>query len=140
MHSILALVLPVGLAACAAAPRRIVVDDGLAKPVGSITDENRLHARMEVEIGDKRVDSSKDFLVHRTQDHSVLRQRYGTDSKHYQAIFSGLDPNHYFYFAQPALIAEDGRTARCVLAWKPGQLPRLAGEADDGQRAVIRVT
>jgi hypothetical protein len=64
VRSTLALVLPVALAACAAAPHRIVVDDGLANPVGSITYENRLHARMEVEIGDRRFEA-KDFPVHR---------------------------------------------------------------------------
>ena len=67
------------------------------------------------------------YLLEQVYARARLRRKYGADIRHFRNIASGADTNHYVYSAEPRLLAGDGATLRCVVAWQAnGTRPAIA--------------
>ena len=62
------------------------------------------------------------FIINRRQDLAELRRKY-YPGKHYDAIFSGLNTDHYVYTAQPELRAGNDAALQCFAVWRAGGPP-----------------
>lgn len=76
------------------------------------------------------------FVIERKQNLTELRRLYGS-GRHYDGIFSGLDTDHYVYSADAKLLAENGATLRCSVAWRQGGVP--AGHCVTAEGTHIRL-
>ena len=68
--------------------------------------------RLTVALDGKNYDGDMDCKeVHENDVH--MRERFGANSKHYQAIFSGLNTTHRVHHYKGTLKAPDGATLAC---------------------------
>ena len=81
-------------------------------------------SRLVLESASRRY-VAEGFEVHRHQNMAELSKRYrGSDPKHWDRIFAGLDKDHESYSAEAGAIAQDGAVLSCRLAWPSGKAPR----------------
>ena len=67
-----------------------------------------------------------------------LRKRYGANSKHYEAILSGLNTTHHVHYYKGVLTAPDGATLTCEYMSSDGDGGTL-GTCDDGKGQIYEV-
>lgn len=79
----------------------------------------------EGDVDSKEVDNSAE-----------LRKRYGAYSKHYQAIFAGLDNTHHVHNYKGVLTGPDGATLTCEFLSSYGG---TFGTCDDGNGQIYEV-
>lgn len=70
-----------------------------------------------------------ELSVKQQLDRSKVRKAYGSDSKHWQRITSGLDRDHHTSVGTAEIKADDGDSMKCRLAWSRADKP--AGECVD---------
>lgn len=92
---------------------------------------------MALEFRSKRFEG-RGFTIQRKQNLAELRRKYGADIRHFRNIASGSDTNHYVYSAEPSLLAGDGATLRCVVAWLANGAPSGYCVTDAGTRIHYR--
>jgi len=81
-------------------------------------------SRLVLESASRRY-VAEGFEVHRHQNMAELSKRYrGSDPKHWDRIFAGLDTDHESYSAEARAVAQDGEELSCRLAWPSGKAPR----------------
>lgn len=81
-------------------------------------------SRLVLESASRRY-VAEGFEVQRHQNMAELSKRYrGSDPKHWDRIFAGLDTDHESYSAEAKAVAQDGAELSCRLAWLSGKAPR----------------
>ena len=138
------LAISVGLAALALAgcaghihTSLIPEDSDPALTLGVFRHEGQEAPLMALEFQGKRYEG-RGFAIQRQQNLAALRRQYGTDIRHFRNIASGADTNHYMYSAEPKLLAGDGATLRCVVAWQANGAPAGYCATADGTRLHFR--
>jgi len=126
----------VALYGCAAHTYQLISDEESGKAVGLFARDGG-EPRISLEFGGKKFAASG-FAVTRSQNLSELRRQYGSYSKHYANVFSGLDSRHYVYSANPELRSDDGQRLRCVFAWRLAKALAGTCTTSDGKQVEIR--
>ena len=112
-------------------------DSDPALTLGVFRHEGQEAPLMALEFRGKRYES-RGFAIERKQNLAALRRQYGTDIRHFRNIASGADTNHDVYSAQPKLLAGDGATLRCVVAWQAMGAPAGYCVSAEGTRLPFR--
>ena len=112
-------------------------DSDPALTLGVFRHEGQDAPLMVLEFRGKRYES-RGFAIERKQNLAALRRQYGTDIRHFRNIASGADTNHDVYSAQPKLLAGDGATLRCVVAWQAMGAPAGYCVSAEGTRLPFR--
>ena len=115
----------------------IPADSDPALTLGVFRHEGQEAPLMALEFRGKRYES-RGFAIERKQNLAALRRQYGTDIRHFRNIASGADTNHDVYSAQPKLLAGDGATLRCVVAWQAMGAPAGYCVSAEGTRLPFR--
>ena len=84
---------------------------------GGSTESNLL----VVEVGGKHFEGG--FSVETTQNWTELRERYRSNSRHWDRIVSGLDRDHEVKMARAELRSADSDSLVCKLVWRVGTNP-----------------
>jgi hypothetical protein len=120
------------LAGCAGHTHSLIQDESDRDiAVGTFRHEGPEGSAMIFEFGGTRYEA-RGFVIERNQNLAKLRQRYGTDRKHWDRISSGMDTDHYVYLAEPVLRAANGATLRCHAAWQAMASPEGHCVTDGG--------
>jgi len=77
-----------------------------------------------------------DVDSHEVDDSAELRKRYGSYSKHYQAIFLGFNTTHHVHHYTGVLKAPDGATLTCAYLSSVGG---TIGTCEDGKGQIYEV-
>lgn len=79
------------------------------------------------------------FEIHRHTNLAELQRRYkGTNPKHWDRIFAGLDKSHEVYSAEPIPRAQDGAELACRLTWEVGKSPQGVCQDQAGKEYQVR--
>ena len=112
-------------------------DSDPALTLGVFRHEGQEAPLMALEFQGKRYEG-RGFAIERQQNLAALRRQYGADIRHFRNIASGADTNHDMYSAEPKLLAGDGATLRCVVAWQANGAPAGYCATADGTRLHFR--
>lgn len=94
--------------------------------------------RLTLESADRQYEATG-FAVEKHQNWAELSRRYrGTDPKHWDRIFAGLDKDHETYSAEVRAIAKDGAELNCKLAWPSGKTPQGLCLDKSGKEYAVR--
>lgn len=109
------------LAGCGGHTHSLIKEDSDREiTVGTFHHAGNEEPAMALEFEGVRYEA-KGFVINRKQNLAELKRRY--DDRHYSRIFSGLDTDHYAYSAEPVLRAGNGKTLRCLAAWRANDSP-----------------
>lgn len=122
----------VSLGGCASHTHQLISQDGMEAAIGRFTHEGQTPPAMSIDVDGKTYEA-KGFAIRRYENLSELKRRYGSSSKHYQRISTGMDTDHRHYLSDPILQSMDGDSLKCSLSWRSGLLPKGTCEKSDGK-------